>query len=276
MPSLKNNFLRIALIIILMSFALWGASAAWAFGWDSCRRVSGPCPYPGLCHSYYDSNGNGICDLSEPAPAPQPEAQPAPADTAQVSAPPVATAPQANDEQKTLAAATPAPAETLPDMANDSLPVSLELEEHTSFNQGDGQEETALPVNPVPAPVVSAETPVQSINAQLLPLLGLFLLLLAASLHKLIFRQPWLRWLLLGAGLVYLGFYSKCFLCPVGAFTAIVQLASGKITSYLLLGLLLLPVIFTILFGRIYCGSVCPMGAAQDFLTLLGKNCGWR
>jgi hypothetical protein len=33
----------------------------------ACRKGQVNCPYPGRCHSYRDTNGNGYCDLSQPA-----------------------------------------------------------------------------------------------------------------------------------------------------------------------------------------------------------------
>ncbi len=36
--------------------------------WNSCTKVSTYCYYPGLCKSYIDTNGDKICDRSQPAP----------------------------------------------------------------------------------------------------------------------------------------------------------------------------------------------------------------
>ncbi len=36
--------------------------------WDSCRRGVSNDPYPGICHDYVDTNGDDICDLSQPDP----------------------------------------------------------------------------------------------------------------------------------------------------------------------------------------------------------------
>ncbi len=33
----------------------------------ACRKGQVNCPFPGRCHSYRDTNGNGYCDLSQPA-----------------------------------------------------------------------------------------------------------------------------------------------------------------------------------------------------------------
>jgi hypothetical protein len=36
--------------------------------WDSCRKGKSNCEYPGECHDYVDSNGDKICDRSQPDP----------------------------------------------------------------------------------------------------------------------------------------------------------------------------------------------------------------
>ncbi len=33
----------------------------------ACRKGQVNCPFPGRCHSYRDTDGNGYCDLSQPA-----------------------------------------------------------------------------------------------------------------------------------------------------------------------------------------------------------------
>jgi len=37
--------------------------------WNSCQRGEVNCPYPGECHSYVDTNGDRICDLSQSDPS---------------------------------------------------------------------------------------------------------------------------------------------------------------------------------------------------------------
>jgi hypothetical protein len=55
---MKKYFLAFALILMLnLSFA-----------WDDCPFGRVNCTYPGECGRYIDTNNNGICDHSEPAP----------------------------------------------------------------------------------------------------------------------------------------------------------------------------------------------------------------
>ena len=55
---MKKYFLAFVLILMLnLSFA-----------WDDCPFGRVNCTYPGECGRYIDTNNNGICDHSEPAP----------------------------------------------------------------------------------------------------------------------------------------------------------------------------------------------------------------
>ncbi len=50
---------------MIFGFALPDAALAW----DNCPRGVTNCAYPGLCGRYVDTNGDDICDLSQPKPA---------------------------------------------------------------------------------------------------------------------------------------------------------------------------------------------------------------
>lgn len=69
--------------------------------------------------------------------------------------------------------------------------------------------------------------------------------------------------------LLYFGFYRGGCVCAIGAIQN-VALALG--TDYVLpisVGMFfLLPLLFTLAFGRVFCSSVCPLGAAQEVVLL--------
>ncbi len=222
-----------------------------------------------------DSNSNGICDFSEPAPEVKPLLE---------AVPPAATKP----------AADTAMAPTTADERSDLTTSDADLPGETPAV---AEPEVALP-QPSPEPGEPGqseevpETDTEAADSQSLaleseagglgwtafwsgPWLGiaiLLLLLVAATLHKYFFTYPSLRWVLLLSGAIFLGFYSKCLLCPVGAVTIVGNFFTGRPLSYSILALLLLPILFTLLFGRIYCGSVCPMGAVQELLHRFGRK----
>jgi ferredoxin len=74
------------------------------------------------------------------------------------------------------------------------------------------------------------------------------------------------RYLILLASMLYLGFALGGCLCALGALqNVILRIAEIKyrFASYLILGI---PVVTAIIFGRVFCGWVCPMGAVQHFV----------
>ncbi len=78
-----------------------------------------------------------------------------------------------------------------------------------------------------------------------------------------------IRFTILGVGLLVLGFFVQGCFCPIGAFQY--ALIPGGLAFLGLVGwaVLLVPVLHTLFFGRIYCSWVCPMGALQEFLWRL-------
>jgi ferredoxin len=67
---------------------------------------------------------------------------------------------------------------------------------------------------------------------------------------------------------VYFGFYRNGCICSVGSIQNVaLALADPKyvISLYALL-FFLLPLIFSLFFGRVFCGAACPLGAIQDLL----------
>ena len=54
------------IFLLIILFTSFGASEAYA--WDDCPKGLVNDPYPGECSRYIDTDENGICDHSEPAP----------------------------------------------------------------------------------------------------------------------------------------------------------------------------------------------------------------
>jgi polyferredoxin len=75
--------------------------------------------------------------------------------------------------------------------------------------------------------------------------------------------------LLLSIGSVaYFGFFRKGCICSVGAIQNVVLCLANPQYSISLSIILIffLPLVATLLFGRIFCGGVCPLGALQDLV----------
>ena len=98
------------------------------------------------------------------------------------------------------------------------------------------------------------------IHDQLTKLLALAGFSLVA-LGIIAFRTFRLRKLLLAASVIVLGFVLGGVLCPISAVQNVILKAGN---AYLLL--FLLPVVLAILFGRLFCGDICPFGALQELL----------
>ena len=55
-------------LVLLSALTLGLAFPATAQAWDDCPRGEVDCYYPGACSRYIDTNGDGICDHSQPEP----------------------------------------------------------------------------------------------------------------------------------------------------------------------------------------------------------------
>ena len=83
--------------------------------------------------------------------------------------------------------------------------------------------------------------------------------------------RRWL-WLPFGAGLLWFGFLRHGCICPIGAIgnvTAALAQPGAIALSVFTIITFFVPLAAALLFGRVFCGAVCPMGALQELL-------GWR
>lgn len=110
----------------------------------------------------------------------------------------------------------------------------------------------------------SGSTLLTNINwPRVLPLLLIFTLVMAAFLSK----NARLRWLTLSVTLIYLGFIDGGFL-SVSHITNTINLGPSMILSDLpLLMIVAFTLITTLIWGRVFCSSLCPFGALQDMIT---------
>lgn len=67
-----------------------------------------------------------------------------------------------------------------------------------------------------------------------------------------------------------LGFFLKGCPCPVGTLQSIVVaiISSSAAVPITLVVLFLLPLVAALFYGRVFCGSVCPIGAVQELVCL--------
>lgn len=62
-----KKIVKIVILILIFTFAVSFKSAL-VYAWDDCPKGRVNDPYPGDCARYIDTDQNGICDHSEPAP----------------------------------------------------------------------------------------------------------------------------------------------------------------------------------------------------------------
>lgn len=111
--------------------------------------------------------------------------------------------------------------------------------------------------------------------------LDVALLVLALVLAaEFVFRRRSRRamvWLSL-ASLAYFGFYREGCICPIGAIQNVAQGIFDPTYLVPLSALIFftLPLLFALMFGRVFCGGVCPLGALQDLVLIKDvKLPGW-
>lgn len=132
------------------------------------------------------------------------------------------------------------------------LPAEYLPEEENPFDFSDFEEEGVFEslINNASWPEVAA-------------LLGLMALVMTAFLRK----SPAIRWVTLALTLGYLGFYNGTFL-SVSHITNGVKLGPSLFLNDLpLLLIVVFTIVTTLFWGRVFCASLCPFGALQDFIT---------
>jgi len=110
-------------------------------------------------------------------------------------------------------------------------------------------------------------------RSQLLEYLDIFVLLAALSLatyfaHKLRSRRK--LFVLMVFSLAYFGFFRKGCVCSIGAIQNVghALFNSGYTVPLSVIIFFILPLVFTLFFGRTFCAAVCPLGAVQDAVVL--------
>lgn len=142
-----------------------------------------------------------------------------------------------------------------------------------------GQDEYSRPVTAAPQPQdigASYQLP----SSQYVPprsawlylvdvlLLSVALVVMALVVHR--WRRRWMAVALTVACLAYFGFYRQGCVCPIGAIQNVTAALADPTLAVPIVVLLffLLPLIATLLVGRVFCGGVCPLGAIQDLVVL--------
>jgi polyferredoxin len=69
---------------------------------------------------------------------------------------------------------------------------------------------------------------------------------------------------------LYFGFYREGCVCPIGSIQNVAQGlgSTGYAVPGMVMLLFLIPLIFSLFVGRVFCASVCPLGAAQEMVII--------
>ena len=113
----------------------------------------------------------------------------------------------------------------------------------------------------------------QSPRAQVLEYLDLLVLAAALILasfiaHRLRSRRK--LFMLMVFSLAYFGFFRKGCVCSIGAIqnVSLALFDSSYIIPISVIIFFLLPLLFTLFYGRTFCAAVCPLGAVQDLVVV--------
>jgi len=70
--------------------------------------------------------------------------------------------------------------------------------------------------------------------------------------------------------LAYFGFYRLGCVCPIGAIQNVTLglFDGGYVVPLTVVAFFVLPLVFALLVGRVFCGGVCPLGAIQDLVLV--------
>lgn len=137
---------------------------------------------------------------------------------------------------------------------------------------------TALSENRFPKPQFekgyvipeSSEPAARSFQLEMLDVGVLFLALSLAAWLVLKKRSRRGIFLLTVFSVAYFGFWRKGCICPIGAIQNVTLwlFDGGYALPFVAAAFFILPLVFALLFGRVFCAAVCPLGTVQDLMVL--------
>jgi len=98
---------------------------------------------------------------------------------------------------------------------------------------------------------------------------GILLLILALVMAAFLRKSAALRWTALGTTLVYLGFIDGGFVSVSHITDALSQGPGIFLNNLPLLIIVSFTLVTTLIWGRVFCSSLCPFGAVQDIISRL-------
>jgi len=110
-------------------------------------------------------------------------------------------------------------------------------------------------------------------NEQVWVWIDITLLVLLMSFVAWAVIKRGVRWPVIAVSLfsvAYFGFFRKGCVCSIGSIqnVALALVDSSYTISFVALLFFILPILFALLFGRVFCAGVCPMGALQELVNV--------
>ncbi|MDP6544796.1 MAG: 4Fe-4S binding protein [Phycisphaerae bacterium] len=120
---------------------------------------------------------------------------------------------------------------------------------------------------------VAPHTSMPEITHEIPPIVDVGILVIALTLASYLALKKRCRtgiWLLCAASLVYFGFYRQGCVCPIGAIQSVAEaiFSPTAVISLAVIAFFILPLMFTLFFGRTFCAAVCPLGAMQEVVLI--------
>ncbi len=103
---------------------------------------------------------------------------------------------------------------------------------------------------------------------------GLLLAALATAVWLVFYRRSRREVMLLTIfAVAWFGFFRKGCVCPIGSIQNVTEaIATGGALPWVVAVFFALPLLFVLLYGRVFCSSVCPLGAFQDLVSWKGLH----
>jgi len=145
---------------------------------------------------------------------------------------------------------------------------------------------TAYAVQRFPKPefdsgYVTPQTLLPNPRASVLAIMDVVVLLTSLSVISwMVIKKRWrngVYWMSIFS-LAYFGFYREGCVCAVGSLQNITlaMFDHSYVVPLSVIAFFILPLAFTLMFGRTFCAGVCPFGAVQDFVALKPQKLGTR
>lgn len=254
-----------------------------AYSWDDCPfgKTDSSCIYPGVCGRYVDTNNNKICDKSEPAPDSiqnqsssthteiiPPEIKGSIIKSMTIEEVARAYSIDSKDLINSLKINV-SPKTKIEDLKQFGITNSMvkETAEMLFIDSNKNINHSSNEVNFNQILEKELHNGLEKIlKEDVLVTLGLMIM---GTIYFFKLRRKEIRYLALSISLIYLGFIRGGCLCVVGSLQQLSLFIGGAIQGNFLYWLLLflLPIGFSVLFGRIFCGYACPIGAWQQLLA---------